>query len=101
MVDRFNAIPATRSAISKSGLTTREFVLIQGANLQAGSAHAMLQMGFSPDSALKATQASKPNLEFYRKNEPELNQILKEAQPKSPAFKKSLGDRDLGEDESE
>ena len=99
----YNKVPQVRSGISAAGLTTRDFVLTQGAFLHAGLAYALMkQGGFSPDSVIKATQVSRANLDFVRKNEAEITRLTKEAEAKAPALKEAMGNEgDGGEDESE
>ena len=102
-VASYNKVPQVRSAISAAGFTTRNFVLTQGAFLHAGLAYALMkQGGFSPDSAVKATQVSRANLDFVRKNEAEITRLTKEAEAKAPALKEAMGNgEDNGEAESE
>jgi hypothetical protein len=38
---------------------------------------------------VKTTQVSRSNLEFYRKNEAEMNRLYKEAEAKAPALKRT------------
>jgi len=71
-VTSYNKVPQVRSAISAAGLTTRDFVLTQGAFLHAGLAYALMkQGGLSPDSTVKATQVSRANLDFVREESAE------------------------------
>jgi hypothetical protein len=49
----------------------------------------MKQGALSPDSVVKTTQVSRSNLEFYRKNEAEMNRLYKEAEAKAPALKRT------------
>ncbi len=101
-VASFNKVPQVRSGISAAGLTTRDFVLTQGAFLHAGLAYALMKQGsFSSDSAVKTTQVSRANLDFVRKNEAEITQLTKEAEAKAPALKEAGNGEDSGEDESE
>jgi hypothetical protein len=89
-VAAFNRVPEMRRAISGAGLTTRDFVLTQGTFLQTGLAYGLMkQAGLSPDSVVKTTQVSRSNLEFYRKNEVEMNRLYKEAEAKAPALKRA------------
>lgn len=102
-VASYNKVPQVRSGISAAGLTTRDFVLTEGAFLHAGLAYALMkQGGFSPDSVVKATQVSRANLDFVRKNEAEITRLTKEAEAKAPALKEAMDNgEDSGEDESE
>jgi hypothetical protein len=98
-VASYDKVPQVRSAISAAGFTTRDFVLTQGAFLHAGLAYALMKEGgFSPDSAVKATQVSRANLEFVRKNEGEITRLTKEAEARAPALKEAMGN---GEDSAE
>ena len=98
-VASYNQVPQVRSAISAAGLTTRDFVLTPGALLHAGLAYALMkQGGLSPDSVVKATQVSRANLDFVRKNEAEITRLTKEAEAKAPAMKEAM---DQGEDSEE
>ncbi len=109
-VAAYNKVPQVRRGISAAGLTTRDFVLIQGAYLHAGLAYALMkQGGFSADSAVKTMQVSRANLDFVRKNEAEISRLTKEAEAKAPGLKEARGNgedsgdggEESGEDESE
>jgi hypothetical protein len=102
-VAAYNKVPQVRRGISAAGLTTRDFVLTQGAFLHAGLAYALMkQGGFSPDSAVKTMQVSRANLDFVRKNEAEINRLTKEAEAKAPGLKEARGNgEDSGEGEEE
>jgi len=98
-VARYNKVPQVRSSIVAAGLTTRDFVLTQGAYLHAGLAYALMkQGGFSPDSAVKTTQVSRANLDFVRENEAEITRLTKEAEARAPAMKAAMGN---GEESAE
>jgi hypothetical protein len=100
MVARLNGVPEARRAITGVGLTTRDYVLAQGALLQAGMAHgAMKQLKISTDSAIKAFGVSRANLEFVGKNEAEITRSTKEAEAKVDALQGP--DEDDGEDSEE
>jgi hypothetical protein len=80
-----DGVPQVRSAITATGLTTRDFVLVQGALIQAGMAHAMTKgMNMPADSVIKQSGVSKANLEFYQKNEAEIGRLAKEAEARAP-----------------
>jgi hypothetical protein len=88
-VAHFNRVPEARRGIADAGLTTRDFVLTQGALLQAGVAYGLMkEQGMSPDSALSIMQVSPANLDFVRKNEAEITRLTKEAEAKAPALKR-------------
>jgi hypothetical protein len=88
-VASFNRVPEARRGITDAGLTTRAFVLTQGALLQAGVAYGIMKEGgLSPDSALKIMPVSPANLDFVRKNEVEIARLTKEAEAKAPAMKR-------------
>jgi hypothetical protein len=100
MVSRFDRVPEVRGAISKAGLTTRDFVLTQGAFLQAGMAYALMNQGnLSPDSVVKTTRVSRANLAFYQKNEAEITRLTKEAEAKAPAMKEEEDESRAAESE--
>jgi hypothetical protein len=80
-----DGLPQIRSAITATGLTTRDYVLTQGALLQAGMAYAMTKgTGMSVDSVVKTAGVSRANLEFYQKNEAEIVRLGKEAEARAP-----------------
>ena len=89
-----DGMPQLRGAITATGLTARDFVLTQGAALYAGMAHVLIKSGtLPPDSAVKKAGVSRANLEFFQKNEAELERLAKEAAAKAP----ELPDDDGGE----
>jgi hypothetical protein len=80
-VEVMEGLPQIRSAITATGLTTRDFMLTQGALLQAGMAYAMTKgTGMSVDSVVKTAGVSRANLEFYQKHEAEIARLAKEAE---------------------
>jgi hypothetical protein len=80
-----DGLPQIRSAITATGLTTRDYMLSQGALLQAGMAYAMTKgTGMSVDSVVKTAGVSRANLEFYQKNEAEIRRRAKEAESRAP-----------------
>jgi hypothetical protein len=80
-----DGVPQVRGAITATGLTTRDFVLVQGALIQAGMAHAMIKsMSVPADSVIKTAGVSRANLEFYQKNEGEIGRLAKEAAARAP-----------------
>jgi len=84
-VGLLEAIPQVRGAITATGLSAREYVLTQGALLQAGMAYAMTKDGAVPaDKVIAEAGVSRANLEFYQKNEAEINRLAKEAQARAP-----------------
>lgn len=99
MVARLNGVLEARRAITGGGLTTRDYVLTQGALLQAGMAHGMMkQLKLSPDSAMKAFRVSRANLAFIGKNEAEITRSMKEAEAKMDALQgPDKGDGEDGE----
>ncbi|HEX2219318.1 MAG TPA: hypothetical protein VHG35_10990 [Gemmatimonadales bacterium] len=93
-VKLLDGVPQVRGAISATGLTTRDYVLTQGALLQAGMAYAMTKgTGVPVDSVVKKAGVSRANLEFYQKNEAEIGRLAKEAEARAP----KLPDDDGGE----
>jgi hypothetical protein len=84
-VKLLDGVPQVRGAISAAGLTTRDYVLTQGALLQAGMAYAMTKGTAVPvDSIVKKAGVSRANLEFYQKNEAEIGRLAKEAEARAP-----------------
>jgi hypothetical protein len=101
-VASYNKVPQARRSISAAGLTTRDFVLAQGAYMHAGLAYALMkQGGLSPDSAVKTMQVSRANLDFVRQNEAEITRLTKEAEARAPAMKTRENGEDSGDDKSE
>ena len=89
--------PQVRGAITATGLTTKDYVLTQWAILQSGMAYAMTKgSGVSQDEVAKKAGVSKANLDFYAKNEAEINRLAKEAQARAPAMPEDEED-DSGE----
>lgn len=92
--------PQVRAAIAATGLTTRDFVTTQYALLQVGMTYAMSKgNGMSQDEIAKKTGVSKANLEFFAKNEAEINRLAEEAKARSPKVPES--DDDAGDEEYE
>jgi hypothetical protein len=78
-------VPQVRGAITATGLSTRDFLLTQGALLQAGMAYALTKDAkMPPDSAIKQAGVSRANLEFFQKNEAEIGRLAKEAEARAP-----------------
>lgn len=87
---RYNSVPPVKAAITKAGMTPRDFALAQGAFLQAGMSYGLMkQMKLSPDSVAKVTGVSRANLEFFRVNEAEINRLSKEMEAQMPKEKLS------------
>ena len=88
-VKLLEGIPQVRGAITATGLTTRDYVVTQGALLQAGMAYTLTKDAkMPPDSVVKQAGVSRANLDFYLKNEAEIGRLAKEAEaraPKAPA----------------
>ena len=84
-VKLLDGVPQARGAITATGLSTREYVLTQGALLQAGMAYAMTKgTGVPVDSVVKKAGVSRANLEFYQKNEAEIGRLAKQAEARAP-----------------
>jgi hypothetical protein len=84
-VKLLEGVPQVRGAIVATGLTTRDYVLTQGALLQAGMAYALTKDAkMPPDSVIKKAGVSRANLEFYQKNEAEIGRLAKEAEARAP-----------------
>jgi hypothetical protein len=85
MIARLNAVPQARKAIADAGLSTREFALIMMSSLQAGMSYGLMkQLHLTPDSVAKTTGVSKANLEFFRANEAELEQMRQTMEAQMP-----------------
>jgi hypothetical protein len=77
--------PQVRAAIAATGLTTKDYVMTQWALLQAGMAYAMTRgSGVSQEEITKKAGVSKANLDFYAKNEAEINRLAEEAKARAP-----------------
>jgi hypothetical protein len=77
--------PQVRAAVTSTGLTTRDYVLTQWALIQAGMAYAMTKgSGVTQDEVASKAGVSKANLDFYAKNEAEINRLAKEAEARVP-----------------
>jgi hypothetical protein len=102
-VKTLDGMPPIRAAITSTGFTTRDYVLAQGAILQAGMAYAMAKSGnISDDKVIKEAGVSRANLEFYRNNEAEIDRLAKEAKarmPEEPDSDDGEGDEDDEGDE--
>jgi hypothetical protein len=97
-IELLDGVPQVRGAISSTGLTTRDYVLTQGALLQAGMAYAMTKgSGVPVDSIVKQAGVSRANLEFYQKNEAEIGRLAKEAEARAPQLP---DDEENGADDS-
>ena len=93
--------PQIRGAITSTGLSTRDYVLTQWVLLQTGMAYAMTKgSGESQDEIAKKAGVSKANLDFYAKNETEINRLAKEAQARTPKLPDDDAD-DAGEGDEE
>ncbi len=93
--------PQVRGAIAATGLTTRDYVMTQWALLQAGMAYAMTRGSeTSQDEVARKAGVSKANLDFYAKNEAEINRLAEEAKARTPQMPdtEDAGD-EYGEDE--
>ena len=70
----------------RPGLTTRDYLLTQGALLQAGMAYAMTKdTKMPPDTVIKKAGVSRANLEFYQKNEAEIGRSPRRLRPGAEA----------------
>ena len=98
-VARYAAVPAAKRAIADAGLTPREYVVAQGAMLQAGMSYAIMkQYKLTADSVSKTTGVSKANLEFFRANEAEIERIGKEMEALAPKDRPSNDGADANAD---
>jgi len=90
--------PAAKAAIASTGLTTRDYVLTQWALLQTGMAYAMTKgTGATQDDMIKKAGVSKANMDFYAKNEAEINRLAEEAKARTPNVP---DEEDSGEEEA-
>jgi hypothetical protein len=79
--------PQVKAAVTSTGLTTRDYVLTQWALLQAGMAYSMTKgTGATQEDMIKKAGVSKANLDFYAKNEAEINRLAEEAKARTPAM---------------
>jgi hypothetical protein len=84
-VKLLNGFPEAKDAITRTGLSIRDFVLVQGAALQAGRAHAQVKNGkLSLDLASKKPGVSRANLEFYQNNEARIASLLRDYEMRRP-----------------
>lgn len=97
-VKLLDGVPQVRGAITAAGLTTRDYILTQGALLQAGMAYAMAKDAkVSPDTIIKQASVSRANFEFYQKNEAEIGRLAKEAQARAPKVPEAADGGESGE----
>jgi len=90
--------PRVRGAITSTGLTTRDYVLTQWALIQTGMAYAMTKgSGVSQEEVVNKAGVSKANLDFYAKNEAEINRLAKEAEARTPKTADEDSDSDSAE----
>jgi hypothetical protein len=100
-VKLLEGLPQVRGAITSTGLTARDYVLTQGALLQAGMAYAMTKDGkVSADKMIKDAGVSRANLEFYQKNEAEIGRLAKEADARAPKVPEADDDGTGDDDDS-
>ena len=93
--------PQVKAAVTSTGLSTRDYVLTQWALLQTGMAYAMTkQTGASQEDMIKQAGVSKANMDFYAKNEAEINKLAEEAKARTPAMPDD-DDEDAGDDTGE
>jgi hypothetical protein len=77
--------PQVRASITSTGLSTRDYVLTQWALVQTGMAYAMTKGSpASQEEVIKKGGVSRANLDFYAKNEAEINRLAKEAEARAP-----------------
>ena len=91
--------PQVKAAVTSTGLSTRDYVLTQWALLQTGMAYTMTKgTGASQDDMIKKAGVSKANMDFYAKNEAEINKLAEEAKARTPAMP---DEEDSGDDTGE
>ena len=90
--------PEAKAAIASTGLTTKDYVLTQWALLQTGMAYAMTKgTGATQDDMIKKAGVSKANMDFYARNEAEINRLAEEAKARTPNVP---DEEDSGEEEA-
>jgi hypothetical protein len=90
--------PQVKAAVTSTGLTARDYVLTQWALLQTGMAYAMTKgTGATQDDMIKKAGVSKANMDFYAKNEAEINRLAEEAKARAPNVP---DEEDSGEEEA-
>lgn len=77
---RVESIPEFKNAVEAAGLTAREYAVVTLAYMQAAMATAAMGMGADGDSLATAMKVNPANVDFIRKNETELNQLMKEVE---------------------
>jgi hypothetical protein len=84
-VQQLDLVQEAQRSIAKTGLTTKDFVLAQGAALQAGMAHTLVKSGkLSPEKAIKRPGVSRANLEFFQKNEARIGRLVQDYEARKP-----------------
>jgi hypothetical protein len=84
-VKQLTGFPEARDAITRTGLSVRDFVLVQGAALQAGVAHTQVKNHkLTADNAIKKPGVSRANLEFYQQNEARISRLLQDHEMRKP-----------------
>ena len=98
-VEAIESNPQVKAAVTSTGLTTRDYVLTQWALLQTGMAYAMTKgTGATQDDMIKKAGVSKANMDFYAKNEAEINRLAEAAKARTPAMP---DEDDAGDDTGE
>ena len=98
-VEAIESHPQVKAAVTSTGLTIRDYVLTQWALLQTGMAYAMTKgTGATQDDMIKKAGVSKANMDFYAKNEAEINRLAEEAKARTPAMP---DEEDAGDDTGE
>jgi hypothetical protein len=88
--------PQVKAAVTSTGLTSRDYVLTQWALIQTGMAYAMTKgTGATQDDMIKKAGVSKANLDFFAKNEAEINRLAEEAKARTPSVPE---EEDSGDD---
>ena len=98
-VKKMDGVPELKQAITKAGLTTREFLLATVAMLQAGMAGAMLQ--HSGGDASKLPPGVRANMKFLEDNRAALEQMQKRTQEIERETEKLTGKKTKEGEEAE
>jgi hypothetical protein len=104
LVAKYDGVPPVKNAITRSGLSLREFALLQGAMMQTGMAYGIMkQYKISKDSAVKTAKVNPANIDFYAKNEAEITRLAKEAEAQAPKTKDKDADEtgEAGEEKAD
>lgn len=74
--ERLNSIPEARDAVSRAGVSTRDYAIGMGALMQAMIVHQVRKQGMNPPAQASINEA---NVEFIAQNETEVVKLLSSA----------------------